>query len=88
LSPYFAQVDTSRAVSQAKADVSAQQAGISQPYVPAQNQAREADIRTLSELARALVKKVVLFYIVVDHRNVFDLNKLIQLAQGLYYSDS
>ena len=85
---YFAQVDTSRVVSQAKADVSAQQAGISQHYVPAQNQAREADIRTLSELARALVKKVVLFYIVVDHRNVFHLNKLIQLAQGLYYSDS
>lgn len=81
-------MDTSRAVSQAKADVSAQQAGISQPCVLAQNQAREADIRTISELTRALDKKVVLFYIVVDHRNVFDLNKLIQLAQGLYYSDS
>ncbi|XP_059437111.1 protein ALWAYS EARLY 2-like isoform X2 [Corylus avellana] len=52
-------VDTSHAVSQAKADVSAQQAGISQPCVLAQNQAREADIRTISELTRALDKKEV-----------------------------
>lgn len=69
-------MDTSLAVSQAKAAVidvvSAQQAGFSQPCVLAQNQAREADIRALSELTRALDKKVVRFYIVVDHRNVID----------------
>ncbi|GLT61171.1 hypothetical protein SLA2020_338940 [Shorea laevis] len=57
-------VDTSRAVSQAKAAVvdvvSAQQAGFSQPCVLSQNQAKEADIRALSELTRALDKKEVL----------------------------
>lgn len=70
-------MDTSRAVSQAKAAVvdvvSAQQAGFSQPCMLSQNQAKEADIRALSELTRALDKKVILFYIVVDHRNVIDL---------------
>lgn len=57
----FMQGDTIDEILQAKAaanEVASAQATYSQPYTFAQIQAREADIKALSDLSRALDKKV------------------------------
>lgn len=69
MSPFW-QGDTIDAIVQAKATVSevvaaAQQAVYSQPCTLAQIQAREADIRALAELARALDKKVIVLTLLI-----------------------
>lgn len=72
---YFAQVDTNHAIAQAKTaaiDIgSLQQEAHSQPSMLPQSHAKEADIRALTELTRALDKKVIHYNIcATDHKNV------------------
>ncbi len=79
-------MDTNHTISQAKMaaiDIgSVQQAAYSQPCMLPQNQAKEADIRALSELTRALDKKVIHFNIcTIDQRNEIHLKKVdVQLG--------
>lgn len=79
---YFSQVDTNHAIAQAKTaaiDIgSLQQEAYSQPSMLPQNHAKEADIRALTELTRALDKKVIHYNIcTTDHRNVKSSQKLM-----------